>query len=78
MAEPKIVVFGVSIHDNKEKRKLLKAIASVKGINSIDMNMNDKKLTVIGFFDPLRGVKRLKKGRSYVGGKVGHGPPTKP
>lgn len=23
--------------------------------------MNDKKLTVIGFIDPLRGVKRLKK-----------------
>ncbi|PWA69670.1 heavy metal-associated isoprenylated plant protein 3 [Artemisia annua] len=46
------IIFGVSIHDNKEKRKVLKAIASVQGIESIDMNMNDKKLTVIGFFDP--------------------------
>ncbi|CAI9261655.1 unnamed protein product [Lactuca saligna] len=61
MAEPKKVVYGVGVHDDKCKRKAMKAISSLEGIQSIDMNMKDKKLTIVGVVNPVCGYKKLTK-----------------
>ncbi|PWA74030.1 heavy metal-associated isoprenylated plant protein 39 [Artemisia annua] len=39
----------------------MKAISSLEGIQSIDMNMKDKKLTIIGVINPVCGYKKLTK-----------------
>nr|XP_043608708.1 heavy metal-associated isoprenylated plant protein 39-like isoform X2 [Erigeron canadensis] len=39
----------------------MKAISSVKGIESINFDMNSKKLTVVGIFDPICGFDKLDK-----------------
>ncbi|KAI3792388.1 hypothetical protein L2E82_06265 [Cichorium intybus] len=55
------VVVKVGIHDDKQKRKALKAISTLSGIESLAMDMKDKKLTVIGDVDPVDIVGKLKK-----------------
>ncbi|XP_076905056.1 heavy metal-associated isoprenylated plant protein 39-like [Bidens hawaiensis] len=61
MSENKKVVVKVDVHDNKDKRNALKSVSSLQGINSIAMDMKDKKLTVIGDIDPVCIVSKLKK-----------------
>ncbi|PWA94820.1 hypothetical protein CTI12_AA016430 (mitochondrion) [Artemisia annua] len=62
MAEPKKVVYGVETYNDKCKKKAMKAISSLEGIQSIVMNMKDKKLTIVGVnIDPVCGYKKLTK-----------------
>nr|GEW77852.1 heavy metal-associated isoprenylated plant protein 39 [Tanacetum cinerariifolium] len=61
MAEPKKAVYGVEIYNDKCKKKAMKAISSLEGIQSINMNMKDKKLTVVGVINPVCGYKKLTK-----------------
>ncbi|XP_042503806.1 heavy metal-associated isoprenylated plant protein 39-like [Macadamia integrifolia] len=57
----KKVVVKVEIYDTKNKKKAMKAVSSVSGINSIAMDMNEKKMTVIGEVDPVDIVGKLRK-----------------
>ncbi|KAI3792389.1 hypothetical protein L2E82_06266 [Cichorium intybus] len=61
MGDSKKVVIKVEVHDGKQKRKVLKAVSSLSGIDSLSIDMKDQKLTVIGVADPICILHKVRK-----------------
>ncbi|XP_059069514.1 uncharacterized protein LOC131859591 [Cryptomeria japonica] len=57
----KTMVLKLTIETEKSKRKALKVIAAVKGVDSVAVDMEKQKMTVIGEADPVNVTSRLRK-----------------
>ncbi|KAL0290729.1 UNVERIFIED_CONTAM: Heavy metal-associated isoprenylated plant protein 39 [Sesamum calycinum] len=57
----KKLVLNLEVRDQKQKEKAMKAIAGLSGIESLAIDMKEKKLTVVGEMDPVQVVVKLRK-----------------
>ncbi|MFS7932312.1 putative heavy metal-associated domain, HMA [Helianthus anomalus] len=54
-------ILKLDLNDEKDKRKAMKTVAALSGIDSITINMKEKNLTIVGTVDPISAVSKLRK-----------------
>jgi hypothetical protein len=57
----KKMVLKLAIDDEKNKRRAMRAIAGMEGVESVAVDMKEKKITVIGETDPVHLAIKLRK-----------------
>ncbi|XP_049376659.1 cyclin-dependent kinase G-2-like, partial [Solanum stenotomum] len=55
------IALKLEVHDNKGKQKAMKAVSTLSGIETLSIDLKEKKLTVIGDVDLVQVVGKLKK-----------------
>ncbi|GAB4826313.1 hypothetical protein Ancab_009178 [Ancistrocladus abbreviatus] len=72
----KKVVLKLDINDEKDKKKVMKTVTRLSGLESISIDMKEKKLTVTGEVDPVAMVGKLRK--NYPTEIISVGPAKEP
>ncbi|GKV31225.1 hypothetical protein SLEP1_g39938 [Rubroshorea leprosula] len=57
----KKVVLQLDVCNDKCKAKAMKTVSGFDGVESISMDMKNRKLTLTGSVDPVLVVKKLRK-----------------
>lgn len=60
-AAMKRIVVRVGLEGDKDTIKAMKAVCSIEEVDSVSPDMDQKRLTVIGFVDPIVVVIKLRK-----------------
>ncbi|XP_057539082.1 heavy metal-associated isoprenylated plant protein 39-like [Amaranthus tricolor] len=72
-----IMVLALDLHDNSScKKKAMKIVSSVPGVDSITLDVKEKKLTLVGNMDLMQVVTKLRK--VFYTNVVTVGPAEKP
>ncbi|XP_076888858.1 heavy metal-associated isoprenylated plant protein 39-like [Bidens hawaiensis] len=54
-------ILKLELNDDKDKRKAMKIVAALSGIDSITINMKEKSMTLIGTVDAISAISKLRK-----------------
>ncbi|KAI3933077.1 hypothetical protein MKW98_014912 [Papaver atlanticum] len=55
------IIVSLDLYDDRCKQKAMKSVSGISGVDSVSIDMKDKKLTVVGDVDAILIVKKLRR-----------------